>query len=528
MTSTIASAIRHGIRDTRQQSGSPHTPSRYISSAQSSPGSSFFRTEEDPVIIELDPRGLRAGFQGESGPQCSISFTPQNSRRVGDYRTYLPDYKRRKEDIRSRSKDYELWRSDLKDVDLGLLEDKLERGVREAYSKHLLVDPGVARLILVLPSLVPHPVLSTILTLLFERWKYSSITLFPAPAMAIAAAGLRSGLIVDLGWEETVITAIYEYREVHVRRSTRGMRAFTWEMGALLDMVRKEQDESFRDSLLLDFNFVEEFIERAGASHALLSSPEEDLASDTETLKLEDEKGRSTPTGHSAEIMIDWPTDTSSRPVAIPRAKIQRVCLEALVGLKDEDHPDDHEQSVSQLLYRTLLSLSPDVRGICLSRVIFAGRGSTVADLPRTVLDTTTSIIQQYGWTGVRGQHIKSKRSGLAELAQGRAVHVDARHGMTRPGIDDFIEERLHKQTAKDAPPADAPVLRQVESLGAWAGASLIASLKARSSVEIEREKFLLHGLAGAHRDAEGAAVSQRTTSVKSGERTSWTLAGWA
>lgn len=527
MTSTVASAIRPGLRETRQPSGSPHTPSRFISSATSSPGSYSFRAEEDPIIIELDSRGLFAGFQGESGPQCAIPFTPQNSRRVGDYRTYLPGYRRRKEDVQTKSKEYELWRNDLKDVDLGLLEDKLERAVREAYNKHLLIDAGVARLVLVLPSLVPHPILATILTLMFERWKYSTITLLPAPAMTVAAAGLRSGLVVDLGWEETVIAAIYEHREVHVRRSVRSMKALVTKIGALLDSIRKEQNESIRDSLLLNFEFVEEFIDRAGACHALIPITEQDLATRVEALKLESSDLASSHIDDTADIVIDWPTDTSSRPVTISRRVLHQTVLETLVGSETEDHPDDHEQSISQLLYRSLLALSTDVRSTCMSRIIFSGRGCTVVGLSRSILRTANSIITEHGWTPVRGKHFNPKRSGLAELAQGRAAPIDARHDLNYPGVDDSIEEELYKQKSRDVLPNVPAVLRQVDSLGSWAGASLVATLKAKSFVEIERERFLSHGLAGAHRDLDFNAIAQRMATTKGNERMSWTLAGW-
>lgn len=530
MTSTVASAIRPGLRDARQAPGSPHTPSRYISSVQSSPGSSFFRAEEDPIIVHLDPRRLSAGFQGESGPQCTIPFTPQNSTRIGDYRTLLPGYKRKREDIQARSKEYELWRSDVRDVDMGLLEDKLERAVREAYNQHLLVDAGVARLVLVLPSLVPHPVLSTVLKLLFERWKYSTITLLPTPAMTVAAAGLRSGIIVEVGWEETVITAIYEYREVQVRRSVCAMRALTGKIAELLQSIRQEQDESVRNSLLLDFDFVEEFIDRVGACHGMVDMPEKDLAARTQTLEIGNEQTTQTADEHTistAKIVIEWPTDTASRPVAISRAALHHACFETLVGSTDQNLPDDHEQSIGQLLYRTLLSLSPDVRNICLPRVIFSGPGSNVAGLAQCILATTQSIVDQHGWAAVRGRHFSSGRSGLSELTQGRAAPADARHDVNLPGAKDFIEERLYKEKLKDAPATLAPTLRQVGSLGPWAGASLVASLKAKSFVEIERERFLSQGLAGAHRDMDNNVVPHRMTAAKGSERTGWTLAGW-
>ncbi|KAH0832518.1 hypothetical protein AYO21_10668 [Fonsecaea monophora] len=531
MASTVASAIRPSLREasSRQQSGSPHTPTgRFISSAQSSPGSYSFRAEEDPIIIEIDPRGLSAGFQGESGPQCFIPFTSQNAGRVGDYRSYLPGFRRRRQDLALKSKEYELWRNDLRDVDLGLLEDKLERAVREAYNKYLLVDAGTARLVLVLPSLVPHPVLSTVLTLLFERWKYSTITLLPAPTMSIVGAGLRSGLVVEVGWEETVVTAIYEYREIHVRRSIRAMKALILKIGALLERIKNEQDESIRDSLVLDFDFVEEFVDRAGACHALFPIAKDDLAARTSKLNLEDQGDAGASGGETQTLVIDWPTDTSSRPTAISRRALCEASLDTLVAPKTDDYRDDHEQSISQLLYATLLAVSSDVRGICMSRIIFLGRGSSLAGLSQQVLETTNTIISEHGWTPIRGKHTKVKRSSLAELAQARAAPPDTRHDLNPPGTDDFVEQRLFKQKSKDAQQPVTAILRQVESLGPWAGASLVASLKAKSFVEIERERFLSHGLAGAHRDLDPSALhQQRSTATKGSERTSWTLAGW-
>jgi hypothetical protein len=343
--------------------------------------------------------------------------------------------------------------------------------------------------------------------------------------MVIAGAGLRSGLVVDVGWEETVITAIYEYREVQVRRSVRAMKALTVEIGGLLDAVRKDQDETLRDTLVLDFDFVEEFTDRAGSCHALLPTRGMDLAAKTEAMNLE-ERSSAGPTQDC--LVIDWPADASSRSISISLQALHQACLDTLITPRNEEHPDDHEQSISQLLYRSLLALSADVRSICMARIIFTGGGTAVAGLAQHILDTTNTIIREHGWTPVRGEHFKSKSSGLAELAQGRAVPADTQHHITLPGTDDFVEEMLFKQKSKDAHPPVPAVLRQVDSLGPWAGASLIASLKAKSFVEIERERFLSHGLAGAHRDFDPSILhQQRATAAKGNERTSWTLAGW-
>ncbi|RVX65978.1 hypothetical protein B0A52_09904 [Exophiala mesophila] len=521
MATAKPSAVRPSIRDVRPNPGSPHTPSnRHISSTSSSPFPSYWRTEEDPIIIELDPRYLRAGFQGDSAPQCTIRFTPQNSRRVGDYRVYLPGYRRRKEDVRVKSKEYELWRNDLQDVDLGLLEDKLERAVREAYNKHLLVDAGVARVILVLPSLVPHPVLDTILTLLFQRWQISSVTLLPGPTMAVAAAGLRSGLVVDIGWEETIVHAIYEFREICVKRCTRGLKSLVFKMWDFLEDVRKKQDQSLREELVLDFDFVEEFIERAGKCHALFPHHGQGLVEQTEAVTLSEDKGESVST-----LMIDWPTHSSARMIGIPKSKLQQICSESFFGSRDQDHLDDHEQPVDQLLYNTLLAVSSDVRSSCISRIIFTGEGSSISNLPEHVFSHVNTTIDKYGWTPVRGKHFNTTRNRVGELAHNRSVPVDARHHAIPTSSESKIDIDLHKRKKEDTKPT--PSLRQIDSLGTWAGASLVASLKSKSFVEIERERYLSHGIAGANRNIEQYRMSQQAKPVKAGERTSWTLAGW-
>jgi len=97
----------------------------------------------------------------------------------------------------------------------------------------------------------------------------------------------------------------------------------------------------------------------------------------------------------------------------------------------------------------------------------------------------------------------------------------------------DPITLKLASQAARAAPSAAAVggVVRGVESLGAWAGASLVAQLRIRGIVEIEREKFLQHGLQGASREKEVSVVPQRQNvgpGMKAGDRGSWTLGVWA
>lgn len=72
-----------------------------------------------------------------------------------------------------------------------------------------------------------------------------------------------------------------------------------------------------------------------------------------------------------------------------------------------------------------------------------------------------------------------------------------------------------------------------VNSLGAWAGGSLVTSLRVRGVVEIDREKFLSAGLVGGSSKRDVSVVAQRQSLGIGGrqsvvERSSWTLGIWA
>jgi hypothetical protein len=112
---------------------SPHTPLRNISSTFGSPSS--LRAEEDTVILELGARYLRAGFAGDAVPNAVIDFGPEEQRRAGDYSRWEVGYVRGRRQETSWGEAHELWRPDLRGLDLGLVGDKIDRAIRDAFTK---------------------------------------------------------------------------------------------------------------------------------------------------------------------------------------------------------------------------------------------------------------------------------------------------------------------------------------------------------------------------------------------------------
>ncbi|KAK5106461.1 hypothetical protein LTS08_000580 [Lithohypha guttulata] len=472
--------LRRGLSRSENETTPVTPPTRFISSNLSTPGSAYGK-EDDAVIIELSPRYLKAGIEGESHPQIRYDFTPEKAQKLGDYRQYLPGYTRQESKNGAWGEGHELWRNDLKNFDLGLLSDKVERAVREIYNKHLLLDTGHARLVLVVPGLLPHPVLATILQTILERWSFPTVTLFPTPVTALVAAGVRSGLVIEIGWEETTVTAVYEYREVFARRSTRASKLLTRKF---VEWAEKRLPHG----CMLDLETVEEFLARI-ARH--VCDDKEKQAADN--------------TGTSDTIDVQWPTSSFTQQVTFLRSELKAEIQQSLLGndIEEEGHADDEELPVQQVIYNVLLNLPPDIRGICISRMMFIGDGADQLGLQSLITKSFSRHLEAKGWSTIQGKKVRRRREGLSELAQGRVQPVDVRHSDTIWTEKAETEERYLREKHKHIQPATYGVVRQIDTLGSWAGASLLGTLKVKSFVEIQRERFLSHGLVGASRDLD-------------------------
>lgn len=132
------SNIRPSI-NSQSGSGAPSTPHTHIRQLSNSFGSpSTLRAEEECIVIEIGCRYVKVGFAGDAGPKAVVNFGPEEQRRAGDFRRWQPGYdKAWRERIHGKKwgEAHELWKLDLRDVDLGLVGDKIERAVRDAYTK---------------------------------------------------------------------------------------------------------------------------------------------------------------------------------------------------------------------------------------------------------------------------------------------------------------------------------------------------------------------------------------------------------
>ena len=509
---------------------SPRTPllGRSISSQFGTPGA--FRSEqEDFIVYELGSRHFSAGFAGESRPRCILCFSHEEGRRVGDFRAYEPGYRRETERRWKWNKEeswgagHELYRSDLRHVDMGLVEDKLERSLRKAHTDSLQLDSKVRKAMLVVPSLLPTPVLEVAVKVLFQHFSQPpSVMILTTPILACVGAGVRNGVVVDVGWEETVVTAVGEYKEVFQRRSVRAGKVLTMEMARLVGKEAKSQrghedgahDEGKTEAnerLEAGFEYAEEVTQRMGWCRLHSSSSNAIAEQAIKIIHLPD-PGLESKSEEKLHVLFS----RLSEPAEI-----------ALFSSSDPNgsgREDDHNLSLPNLIYRTLLALPMDLRALCVSRIIVTGGVSSLPGLKMRLLQELAEVIEKRGWDPVqsygsataRREKVLQERSANIRRKQQPQTNPLAAHAQPQPSptrnppqdfpvppserihddIDDSISLKAEREARKGKLREDVKgIVRGVETLGAWAGASLLASLRVKGAKEIEREDFLKNGL---------------------------------
>lgn len=137
--STLAHRSVASIRGGPPQGPSPttpHTPNR--SSVISSYGSpSTIRADDEFIVVELGSRHIRVGFAGDTSPRVVLQCSPEDQRRAGDFRGWQQP---KRSPGLQWSKEHEFWRYDLRDIELGLYQDKLERVLHDAFSKFVFLE----------------------------------------------------------------------------------------------------------------------------------------------------------------------------------------------------------------------------------------------------------------------------------------------------------------------------------------------------------------------------------------------------
>jgi hypothetical protein len=560
------SSIRAGGQSAREGTpGSPHTPTRPIST--SAYGSPSGRIEDDAIIIELGCRNIRLGFAGDSVPKRVVTFDSEQGKRTGDFRAweagYATDWRKRTSGL-PWGHDKELWQLDIRGQDLALVGDKIERGLRDAFTKHLLIDSKPRRISLVLPPAIPLPLLSSIFDILFNRFQSPSISLLSSPVTCTFGAGVRSALVVDIGWHETTVTGVYEYREVNTWRSVRAGKMLIEEtrdflVGVIEGLDKLEGDKELALNDVVSFEDCEEVATRMLWCKKAHKTPTADGPEGLPTLHEQDESEIVDPAEDSTATLIALNSVKPPKTVQIPFARLAEPCETTFFQTRcAAAHFDDEELPLHLLVYRSLLQLPMDVRAMCMSRIIFTGGCSNIIGLRGRIFDEVSLLAHERGWESIQGRSVeaykknpKLKRNGsrqandvpipviqTPEEPPNSAGNEAPRttNAANAPSDVDQVEKLLRKE--KNYKPPVQGVLRAVDSMGPWCGASMATQLKVPALAMVDRELWLQQGVNGASKPNEVDVQTQQKQTRQSlgpgglmrgqgAQASNWTLGAW-
>ncbi|KAL2759517.1 hypothetical protein ACRALDRAFT_1091501 [Sodiomyces alcalophilus JCM 7366] len=547
------SNIRSGAAALSQTGpSSPRTPARGIASAFGSPSS--LRVEEETVVIELGTRFIRAGFAGDHAPKAVVCSGPEDQRRAGDFRSWVAqagdrDYPKGQPSRAEWAREYEIWASDLRDSDVSLVQDKIDRALREAFNNHLLIDSRPRRMSLVLPSMIPLPLISATLDTLFNPFQALTVSLVSASVMSAVAAGVRSAIVVDLGWSETVVTSVYEYREIRHTRSVRGGKMLVNEVHDLLADLQNGQEggqaqerdpEAYQSAKpFLSFEECEDITCRmvwCGQASKMQTAGDADRLSTVE--EHEESPDEPSDPQDDATRFVRIPLESCHPPgiVEVPFQRLSEPCENTFMAAQyDRTSFDDNELPIPQLIYQHLLVLPIDARAACMSRILFTGGCSNIPGLRQRLFDELCLMVRNQGWDPVRGKGADQVRRQVPRVPAAGGFDNVRREAASPDAGRDPIEQLLEKTRNELADMGMQGRLRAVHTLGAWSGASMVGQLRAMAVATIDRDSWLQQGIHGASRPGEVDLKAQQRQSLNHGSMlhrassssATWTLGAW-
>jgi hypothetical protein len=371
-------------------------------------------------------------------------------------------------------------------------------------------------------------------------------------------------MVLDIGWAETTVTSVYEYREVGCNRSIRASKQFGEAMfkmlAQLIDPTAFEGDHragiNREERDILSFEECEEVIARmAWCLPAKKAEPKTTVHELAHATEKDESRSCTSPMNLKFEddlvAMVSIPLASTTPPgtIQLPFSKLAEPCETTFFAAGKMVHDlDDEELPLHILLYRGLRQLPVDVRSLCMSRIIFVGGGSKIKGLKERILDEVSLLIEKRGWENVQGravqqfhdnpklQHSRNRQSSTGPTEALQVIDGSSKSKKITALLDqesDPVEEGLKREASKRTRAVEKGYLRAVESLGAWSGGSLISQLKIPAVSIIDREQWLLHGVSGASRGIGSNMATQRQnigpSAFKSGaaDRSSWTLGLW-
>lgn len=301
-----------------------------------------------PIILQLGSRFIRAGFAGDAVPIVrrrtnlydleGVHISP-----LGTSHAHFEDFGDEPNESKNDGSQV-LWNYDLVGASLDKIEQVLERIIYDIYLTDLLIDPKNCKVLVIEPPFFPVPLKNLISKVLLFHMHAQSVRFFPEPVMTTISSGSHSALVIDMGWNQTTITPVFDLRQLYkYARST--TRAGRW----LHEEVRKSLKEN---GCPYGFEFVERFI--CEAMYAGIAS-----GSDENMYTFE---------GHDIPMEVRY------------------ELIENVFFPSSTSNEDDNAQSIAELVSQCLHELGIDLRAALKGQIIITGGISHIPGIKSRLL----------------------------------------------------------------------------------------------------------------------------------------------
>lgn len=344
------------------------------------------------VVLEIGNRFVRAGLAGHASPSCVIPVE-FGWRRVATV-TNDPVYHslwtlRELSECTTHTSDA----SDQTDPympdwyhtqPLKRIEVVLETMLKHAFSQELLLDPRQQRVAVPENPLWPEALRAVIAKVLLKHLHVSSLVFLPSPVLDLISAGLRSGIVVDLGWEESFVYPVYDLRLLMTesRATVRGSKLLHSNVKKVLTDLNETNEE-------ISFETVERVV-----SSALYAGADGRRMMGIPLVPKMVVPGMATGEGSSKEAETRRLELGGDDAIEIPNNKLQKAVSNTFFGVNEYGNDDD-EQDLARLVSDVIFNLSMDVRGATQSTIVFVGGASAIPGLQSKVLQEIRRLLRK-------------------------------------------------------------------------------------------------------------------------------------
>lgn len=366
------------------------------------------------MVLEIGNRAVTAGFAGDASPRCIVPVEFGWNRVVRTQPQYFDDYRRQDEGGAVDDSMYHSFWSlrELQDTEarpgqpwyarrpLRRFETLLEVILTHVFLSELLVDARQQRVAIVENPLWPSGLRESIAKVCLKTLHVASIVFLESPVLDLIAAGLRCGIVVDVGWEETTVYPVYDLRVLlmNTKTSIRGSKKLHGNVKQVLEELAKEQAGETK----VPFNVVESVVLRAlftdgNRSRLRRSMPPPPVMVVPGTPVPLPGADNDSSTSHQLD-MSSWSAHDSVLDIPNQRlqASVSTTFLQRRASMSDKaDENDDDELDLASMIFKVICSLSMDVRGATQSTIVFVGGASQIPGLVSKVLQDTRSLLRK-------------------------------------------------------------------------------------------------------------------------------------